>query len=150
MVSKGSTAGVAPLDDWLKRRARPNSASGASHTYACEGDKVVAYYALAAGAVAPAASPGRFRQEHAGPDPVVVLESLAIDRAYQGQGLGRALFRDASLRGTQAADVIRVRRLLVDAISEEAESVLSGARHVAVTARSDDADGHARRSEGRH
>jgi GNAT superfamily N-acetyltransferase len=121
-VLEGFDCGVAPLDDWLKRRARPNSASGASHTYvACEGDKVVAYYALAAGAVAPAASPGRFRRNMPDPIPVVVLGRLAIDRAYPGQGLGRALFRDASLRVLQAAGIIGVRGLLVDAISEEAK-----------------------------
>jgi GNAT superfamily N-acetyltransferase len=119
---EGFDCGVAPLDEWLKRRARPNSASGASHTYvACEGDKVVAYYALALGAVAPAASLGRFRRNMPDPIPVVVLGRLAIDRAYQGQGLGRALFRDASLRVLQAADIIGVRGLLVDAISEEAK-----------------------------
>jgi GNAT superfamily N-acetyltransferase len=55
------------------------------------------------------------------PIPVVVLGRLAIDRAYQGQGLGRALFRDANLRVLQAADIIGVRGLLVDAISEEAK-----------------------------
>ena len=122
-VIEGFNCGVAPLDEWLKQRARPNSASGASHTYvACDGDRVVAYYALAAGAVAPAASPGRFRRNMPDPIPVVVLGRLAIDRAYQGQGIGGALFRDAGLRVLQAADIIGIRGLLVDAISAEAKT----------------------------
>jgi len=32
------------------------------------------------------------------PIPVVVLAQLAVDRTYQGQGLGRALVRDAAMR----------------------------------------------------
>jgi GNAT superfamily N-acetyltransferase len=119
----GFDCGVAPLNDWLQRRARPNSASGASHTYvACDGGRVVAYYALAAGAVASSASPGRLRRNMPDPIPIVVLGRLAIDRAYQGQGIGRALFRDAALRVLQAADIIGIRGLLVDAISDEAKA----------------------------
>jgi hypothetical protein len=61
-------SGVPALDDWLKRRARGNAVSGASHTYVtCEGEKVVGYYALAAGAVDVTAAPGRFRRNM--PDP---------------------------------------------------------------------------------
>jgi len=38
------------------------------------------------------------------------------------KGLGRALFRDAGLRVLQAADIIGVRGLLVDAISDDAKA----------------------------
>ena len=115
--------GVPPLDDWLRRRARSNAASGASHTYvACDGDVVVGYYALAAGAVDVAATPGRFRRNMPDPIPVIVLGRLAVDRTWAGKGLGRALFRDAGLRALQAADIIGVRGLLVDAISYEAKA----------------------------
>ena len=54
------------------------------------------------------------------PVPVMVIGRLAIDSAYQGQGLGRALLRDAVLRALRAADIVGVRALLVHAISEEA------------------------------
>ena len=115
--------GVLPLDDWLKRRARNNALSGASHTYvACIGTRVVGYYALAAGGVEVGMAPGRFRRNMPDPIPVVVLGRLAIDRTQQGRGLGRALFRDASLRVLQAADIIGVRGILVDAISDRAKS----------------------------
>ncbi|MEQ1698374.1 MAG: GNAT family N-acetyltransferase [Hyphomicrobiaceae bacterium] len=114
---------VPALDDWLKRRSRGNSASGASHTYvASEGGRVVGYYALAAGAVEVTAAPGRFRRNMPDPIPVVVLGRLAIDRSQQGNGLGRALFRDAGLRVLQAASIIGVRGVLVDAISEDAKA----------------------------
>ncbi len=115
--------GVPPLDDWLKRRARGNATSGASHTYvACDGATVVGYYALAAGAVDVSATLGRFHRNMPDPIPVIVLGRLAIDRAQAGQGLGRALFRDAGRRALQAADIIGVRGVLVDAISDDAKA----------------------------
>ena len=119
----GFDCGQAALDEWLKRRARSNAATGASHTYvACEGVKVVAYYALSAGAVAVTHAPGRFRRNMPDPIPVAVLGRLAVDRSAQGKGLGRALFRDAGLRVLNAADIIGIRGLLVDAISDEAKA----------------------------
>ena len=115
--------GVPPLDDWLKRRARGNAASGATHTYvASDGSAVVGYYALAAGAVEVTAAPGRFRRNMPDPIPVIVLGRLAVGRAHAGKGLGRALFRDAGMRVLQAAGIIGVRGLLVDAISDDAKA----------------------------
>jgi GNAT superfamily N-acetyltransferase len=115
--------GEASLDDWLRRRARANQASGASRTYVvCEGRRVVAYYALASGVVTVESAPGRFRRNMPNPIPVAVLARLAVDKDWKGQGIGRALFRDAAHRVAQAADVIGIRGIMVHAISEEAKS----------------------------
>jgi GNAT superfamily N-acetyltransferase len=119
----GFDSGVASLDDWLRRRALHHQASGASRTFVLDDNAlVVAYYALAASAIAVDAAPGRFRRNMPGPIPVIVLGRLAIARSHQGQGLGRALFRDAARRGIQAAEAIGIRGLLLHAISEEARS----------------------------
>ena len=116
-------SGVLSLDDWLRRRALQNQASGASRTFVvCDSSQVVAYYALAASAVAPDATPGRFRRNMPDPIPVVVLARLAIARDQQGHGLGRALFQDAANRVIHAADTIGIRGLLVHAISAEAKA----------------------------
>ena len=116
------SSGVASLDEWLKRRALANQASGAARTFVvCEADKVVGYYALASGAVSLAATPGRFRRNMPEPIPIVVLARLAVDRSHQGRGLGRALVRDGARRVVNAADVIGIRGILVHAISEEAK-----------------------------
>lgn len=117
----GFSCGVPSLDEWLKRRARGNQANGASRTYvACEADRVVGYYALAAGSVDVANAPGRFRRNMPDPVPVVILGRLAIDVTQRGRGLGRLLVRDAGQRVLQAADVVGIRGILVHAISEEA------------------------------
>ena len=115
--------GVAALDAWLKRRALANQASGASRTFVvCEGRKVIGYYALASGAVNIAAASGRFRRNMPDPIPAALLARLAIDHARQGNGLGRALFRDAGMRVARAADVIGIRGILVHAISANARA----------------------------
>jgi GNAT superfamily N-acetyltransferase len=116
-------SGVPVLDDWRKRRAKANQASGASRSYvACEGRRVVAYYALASGSVEVDAGTGRVRRNMPDPVPVVVLGRLAVDRGYQGRGLGRALTRDAAKRVLHAAEIIGIRAMIVHAISPEARA----------------------------
>lgn len=55
------------------------------------------------------------------PLPAIVLGRLAVDRTFQGKGLGLSLLQDAVLRATGAADAIGVRVLLVHALSEDAK-----------------------------
>jgi len=118
----GFNSGEPSLDEWLRRRARANQASGASRTFVtCEGNCVIGYYALASGAITLELAPGRFRRNMPNPIPVVVLARLAVDRTRQGRGIGGALFRDAALRVAHAADVIGIRGIVVHAISDEAQ-----------------------------
>jgi GNAT superfamily N-acetyltransferase len=113
--------GVDELDHWLKRRALPNERSRASRTFVVTaGGRVVGYYALATGAVAHQAATGRVRRNMPDPIPVMVLARLAVDRAYQGTGLGSALLRDALLRTLAAAEQVGIRAMFLHAISEEA------------------------------
>ena len=115
-------SGEPSLDDWLKKRALQNEASGASRTYVvCIENRVVGYYALAAGAVAHSDAPGRIRRNMPDPVPVMVLGRLAIDQSVQGQGLGPALLRDAILRILQAGEIAGIRAILAHAISERAK-----------------------------
>lgn len=105
------SCGTESLDNWLKRRAMKNQAQGASRTYVvCDEARVVAYYALASGAVVGAES-----------TPVVVLGRLAVDSSLHGKGFGRALIRDAGMRVLQAADAIGIRGMTVQALSDEAK-----------------------------
>jgi GNAT superfamily N-acetyltransferase len=115
-------SGVPPLDDWLRRRARPNQTSGASRTFVvCRGHRVIGYYALAAGGIASNKAPGRLRRNMPDPIPIMVLGRLAVDRSEQGKGLGALLLRDALARTLQAARAMGIAGVLVHAISEEAK-----------------------------
>ena len=116
-------AGEPALDNWLKNRARKNQDSGASRTFVVgDGDRVVGYYALAAGSIAVEDVSGRFKRNMPNPIPVVLLTRLAVDKAYQGHGIGPAMFRDGALRVVNAADTIGVRGIVVHAISERAKN----------------------------
>jgi predicted N-acetyltransferase YhbS len=114
-------SGELSLDEWLRRRARANQVSGASRTYVvCEGPQVMGYYALASGAITVEGTPGRFRRNMPDPIPVAILARLAVDRTWQGRGIGRALFQDAARRVLSAADSIGIRGIVVHAISGKA------------------------------
>lgn len=114
--------GEPTLDEWLRRRARVNEASGASRTFAlCRDARVIGYYALAAGAIASSEAPGRLRRNMPDPIPVFVLGRLAIDRSEQGRGFGSLLLRDALLRTFEAARSGGVAGILVHAILQAAK-----------------------------
>lgn len=111
--------GDASLNGWLRQRALANQRSGGTRTFVvCDADEgVKAYVALASGAVAASASPGRFRRNMPDPIPVVVLARLAVCSSVQDQGLARALLADAFERVLQASEQIGVRGILVHAAS---------------------------------
>lgn len=120
---EGFSCGVDSLDGWLQRRALKNQLQGASRTYVvCDANRVLAYYALASGAVTTTAAAGRFRRNMPDPIPVVVLGRLAVDKALHGKGFGRALVRDAGMRVIQAADTIGIRGMMVHALSDSAKT----------------------------
>lgn len=116
-------SGASTLDVWIRRKARANQASGASRTYAlCRGQRVVGFYALAAGSVSHDLSPRKLHQNMPDPVPVIVLGRLAVDAGEQGNGLGRALLRDAVLRVAAAAREVGVAAMLVHALNDRAKA----------------------------
>ena len=116
-------SGVEQLDDWLQRHALRNEIDDGSRTFViCDGQRVVGYYSLAAGSVLRGVATSRVRRNMPEPVPVVLLGRLAIDRAWQGLGLGADLLRDAVLRMLSAGETIGVRAILVHAISDAAKT----------------------------
>lgn len=115
--------GEPELNEWLKKRALNNQASGASRTFVVvdEQSRVVAYYALSAGAVSSREAPGSVRRNMPDPVPVMVLGRLAVDLSCRGKRLGTALLKDAFLRTATVAENVGVRALLVHAINESAK-----------------------------
>ena len=110
------------LDEWLKRRALKNHASGASRCFVvCAGKTVVGYYSLSAGAVGHEDAPKAMRRNMPDPLPVLLLGRLAVDKRYQNQGIGRALLRDAMIRAVNVARDAGVAAILIHTISEQAK-----------------------------
>ena len=113
-------SGTPALDSWLAARALQNEESGASRTYVVrEAGRIVAFYALATGAVEHSGAPGGIRRNMPKPIPVMILGRLAVARSHQGQGIGRALVRDALLRTLQAAEIAGIRAVMVHALDKQ-------------------------------
>lgn len=109
------------LNDWLKRLARMNQASGDTRTYVIHRDSnVVGYYSLAPGSISRKEATARAAKSAPEPIPVVLLARLALDKSEQHQGLGPALLKNALLRAYAGAEIIGGRAILVHAINEEA------------------------------
>lgn len=121
LVSEFSS-GEPALDDWLKRRALANQASGASRVFVVvdEHHQVMGLYALAAGAVTHQAATGAVRRNMPDPIPVLVLGRLAVDKQVQGMQPGAALLQDAVKRAAAVARNAGVRALLVHALNDPA------------------------------
>lgn len=122
-VVTGFDCGSPAQSVWLVEHALQAHRAGLSGVYVV-GDaghsdrRVIGYYALAAGSVAPADAPPRLRQG-AGRDhqPVVILSRLGVDRVAQGAGLGRAWWSTrcaGSSRRPRSSDPMHLLLLMKD------------------------------------
>lgn len=110
------------LNRYLVRYAWQNQQAGAAHTYVgIVGEVLVGYHTLAVGHVTLEDAPQRLTKGLAKhPVPIMLLARLAIDHRWQGQGIGKALLRDAMQRTLQAADIAGIRAFAVHARDDEA------------------------------
>lgn len=115
-------SGELSLNDWLKKRALKNHATGASRCFVlCIGRAVVGYYSLSAGAISHESASKAMRRNMPDPLPVLLLGRLAVDKRYHNQGYGQALLRDAMLRAVSVAGNAGVFAILVHALSDQAK-----------------------------
>lgn len=113
--------GEESLDEWLRRRALRNQASGASRCFViCRENVVIGYYTLSAGAIGHDVAPKAMRRNMPDPLPILLLGRLAVDRACHNRGFGQAMLRDAMMRAAHVAGSAGVFAILVHALSESA------------------------------
>lgn len=112
------------LNTFLHRFAWSNESAGGCRTYVAHDDgRVAGFYSLVAGSIRREDSPARIRAGMARhPIPVLILARLAVDRSWQGQGVGRQLLRNAFRHAERAAEIIGIRALLVHAKDDEARA----------------------------
>lgn len=112
--------GEPALNDWLRHRALKNE-SRFSRTYVvCEGNRVVAYFCISAGAVERGAAPSKVRRNAPDTIPVSVIGRLAVDKAHAGKGLGADILSDALRRIALASRSIGIGAVLVHAKDDAA------------------------------
>ena len=118
----GFDCGESALNDWLIHRALKNE-SRFSRTYvACDGNRVVAYFCISAGAVERETAPGKVRRNAPDAIPVSVIGRLAVDKAHAGHGLGADMLADALRRIAIASQSIGIGAVLVQAKDEKAKA----------------------------
>ncbi|BAZ15042.1 GCN5-related N-acetyltransferase [Calothrix sp. NIES-4071] len=116
--------GKPPLNDFLIKYALQNQASGGARTYVLtRTERVIGYYSLAPASVSPDDVPARvMKGQGRYPVPVILMARFAIDKAEQGKGLGKAMFRNALRRSLAGAETIGGRAFLVHAKDDEARA----------------------------
>ena len=112
------------LNNFLKKFAYSAQQSNSSVTYVVvESNAIIAYYSLSYGSVACADAPERVRKGMGKyPVPILLLARLAVDKRWQGKGLGYSLLQDALLRACQASEQAGLRAVVVDAYDLNAKA----------------------------
>lgn len=109
------------LNQFLQRYALVNQKTGSAQTYVCcKNGEVVGFYSLTVGSVEREEAPQVVKGLARHPVPVMLLARLAVHKAHQGKGLGRALLKDALLRTLQVSDMVGIRALIVHAKNDVA------------------------------
>jgi|SRR5579884_2947499 GNAT superfamily N-acetyltransferase len=119
---EGFDCGREELNRYLQRYAWQNQQVGAAQTYVgLVGGAVIGYHTLAVGQLSRDEAPERLTKGLARhPVPIMLLARLAVDRRWHGQGVGKALLKDATRRTLQAADIAGIRAFAVHAKDEKA------------------------------
>ena len=116
--------GVPALNLYLRNYALQNQKKNIVRNYVtthADRKVVVAYYSLVYAALDQNRLPAKLVKGLGKYDiPVMLLARLAVDHREQGQGLGKALVKDAILRTIQAAEIAGLKLLLVHAKDEAA------------------------------
>jgi GNAT superfamily N-acetyltransferase len=116
--------GSEPLNIFLTRYARQNQKADGAQTYVClAGEAVAGFATLAVGHIEHAHAPELMKKGLARhPVPVMTLARLAVDKHWQGRGIGASLLKDMMVRTIEAAEIAGVRALIVQAKDDSAMS----------------------------
>ena len=109
------------LDHFLRAYALINQRADSSQTYVVHRNRVVlGFHSLLFGSVGLLDAPTEVVRgmPHHYPIPVMILARWAVDKREQGNGIGKALLKDAFERTASASDIGGLRALLVDAIDD--------------------------------
>lgn len=118
------SCGNSDLDQWLSLHARQATRQGTRTYLLVEGDSeaVVGYFAIAPHTLARDEAPRRIGRGAPRAIPAILLAKLALDRRFQGQGLGDELLVYALTKIVTAARAAGGKLVVVDATDETAAS----------------------------
>ncbi len=119
--------GSDPLDDYIRRYASQDERRNIARVFIAtpENDpqQPAGFFTLSAGSVSCSSLPASLaRKLPRYPVPVALIGRLAVDKEFQGKGLGSILLADACQKVSQASSVLAVAGIIVDAKDDEAIS----------------------------
>lgn len=121
---QGFDCGRQELNDWLRQIARQHQDKGLSKTFVAireeAPDRICAYCALTLAELESRHLPAAWRKKLPRRIPGVRLGRLAVDKTFQGKGLGELLLVDALTRAQRIFIEAGGIGLFVDAIDEQA------------------------------
>lgn len=121
---QGFDCGRQEMNDWLRQVARQHQDKGLSKTFAAireeEPGRICGYCALTLAELENRHLPEAWRKKLPRRIPGVRLGRLAVDKHYQGKGLGELLLVDALTRAQRIYAEAGGIGLFVDAIDEQA------------------------------
>lgn len=113
------------LNYWLQQHSLKNEGQS-SRTYVVVDDdtnnRVVGFYCLSTGSVEHRDSVRAIKRNMPNPIPICVLGRLAVDRDYNGKGIGSGLLKEALSKTLIFSKHVGVRALLVHALSDDAKN----------------------------
>ena len=120
------SCGLPELDRYLAQQASQDVRRRIARVFVCtanDSHEVLGFYTLSAVSINLASLPKELsRKLPHHPVPCALIGRLAVNRASQGQGLGRMLLADAVKRVVAAGETVAMHALIVDAAND-------GARH---------------------
>ena len=112
------------LDDWLRDRALASEGLSARTYVVCDvaaPARVIGYYAISTAMEQRVALPSaKLRRGTPEQVPLLLIGRLAVDRAFQGMGLGRELLSDGLRRCLAASEIAGARAVIAHAIDSDA------------------------------
>ena len=118
--------GVPELNDYLKKYARQNQKKGIAKTFVAipnDGSTIVAgYYSISMSEIQRESLPENYqRRLPRYPVPAMRIGKLAVDKSFQGRGLGEKMLVDALKRAVRFSEDIGIFAVKVDALNEQAK-----------------------------
>jgi GNAT superfamily N-acetyltransferase len=121
---KNFDCGNPALNEFLVKYALTNTSAGVARTYVATSPastSVIGYYSIATGSIERDNSTTRVAKgipRH--PVPVALIARLAVDRQYQGKGIGEGMLKHAIQQILGASSIIGIRAILVHAKNQQA------------------------------
>lgn len=122
--------GAPVLDDYLRKQASQDVRRNIARVFVAVDPTsavLAGYYTLSASSIARERLPEHLAKRlprH--PIPAAILGRLAVDRAFQGRGIGGTMLADAVIRLIHARDTLAIYALIVDAKGEAARRYYEG------------------------